>query len=87
MRILITGLFLLALASTSPARADDSTPPELSHTPITKAPPGPVLISVGINSPRKVFPQLFSRTRGGPWKTVDLKKARNGKWEATIPLK
>ena len=88
MRTLLPSLILLSLAAFAPpARADDTTPPQLSHTPVTSASPGPVTISVGVTSERKVYPQLFTRPKGGAWKTpLDLKKGKSGKWETTLTL-
>lgn len=88
MRKLLLSLLLFALAALAPpARADDTTPPVLSHTPVTKASPGPVAISVSVTSPRKVFPQVFWRVKGGPWKApIDLKKAKGGHYEGTLTL-
>ena len=88
MRNLIPSFILLTLAAlVPPAGAADTTPPQLSHTPVTRSSPGPVLISVGVTSERKVYPQVFTRSLGGPWKTpIDLKKGKSGKWEATLTL-
>jgi hypothetical protein len=83
-------LFALAasLLAAGAARAADSSPPQLNHTPVTKAAPGPLKISARITDESKIFPQIFMRAGNASAyePPVDLKKVKGGKdtFEVTI---
>lgn len=83
----------LALA-VSAARADDTAPPEIAHTPLEKAEKGkPVHIRARITDESKFFPQVFFRWDGAAFgKAVDMKRVTGKKvpkdqYQATIPGK
>jgi hypothetical protein len=93
-RILATTLLAAAFAFAGAARADDTQPPEITHTPLEKAPKGhPVRIHAKIVDQSKFFPQVFYRWDGKAFeKPLDMKKARGKKtpantYEASIPIK
>ena len=67
--------------------AGDSSAPVITHTPVARAPAGPVKIGAKITDESKIFPQVFFRYSGGAFEPpVDLKKVKGSKdqYEATV---
>ena len=84
--------FSLALLVSAAARAEDTDPPVITHTPLEKADKGkPVKITAQITDASKFFPQVFYKWNGARSfeKPIDMKKARKSKdtFEATMPNK
>jgi hypothetical protein len=84
----------LALLAPAAARADDTSPPEITHTPVEKADKGKsVRIQAKITDQSKFFPQVFYRWDGGAYaKALDMKKVTGKKapkdmYQASVPGK
>jgi hypothetical protein len=72
------------------ARADDTSPPVISHAPVTRGDRGkPTTVTARITDESKIFPQVFFRfgTSGTYEKPLDMKAVRGqkGQWTATLP--
>ncbi len=88
-------LLPLALALLAPsARAEDTQPPEITHTPVTHAEAGHAIkVTAKITDASKFFPQVFYKWDGAAAfeKPLDMKPAKSKKakhmYEATIPSK
>ena len=83
----------LALVATS-ARAEDTQPPEITHSPITALAKGqPVKVTAKITDQSKFFPQVFYKWDGAAAyeKPIDMKTMKGKKnknmFEATVPAK
>ncbi len=77
-----------SLLAAGAARAADSSPPQLTHTPAAKSAPGPLKISARITDESKIFPQIFMRAGSASAyePPVDLKKVKGSKdtFEVTV---
>lgn len=94
LQLLTAPLLTLGLAFAAPAaRAEDTAPPEITHTPLDKYEKGkPIKVQAKITDESKFFPQIFSRWDGAAFgKGVDMKKATGKKakdqYVGTVPGK
>lgn len=81
---------LISLLWAGAARASDSSPPQIQHTPIARAAPPSIKVTARIADESKVFPQLFFRSGGAAYEApIDLKRVRGSKdlYEALLPVK
>ena len=86
----LASLLAVSLFWASAARAADSTPPQIQHTPIARAAPPSIKLTARILDESKVFPQLFFRSDGAAYEApIDLKRVRGSKdlYEALLPVK
>lgn len=85
-------MLLAPLLISSAARADDTTPPVIEHTPVTKADKGAIVqVFAKITDESKFFPQVFFRyDSSSPFeKPVDMKpvKGKKNQFGANVPNK
>ena len=90
MRLLLASL--LALALSTPARADDTAAPVIEHTSVRFTERGAKFVQVfaRITDDSKFFPQVFFRYGPGEFqKPLDMKavKGLKNQWGANIPVK
>ena len=83
---------MLAFVLAAPARAADTAPPVIEHTPVTNAPPGSkwVPIFAKVTDESKFFPQVFFRYGPGDYqKPLDMKavKGQKSQFGANVPVK
>jgi hypothetical protein len=87
-RVTFAAALAVALLAAGAARAADSSPPQLTHTPVTKSAPGPLKITARITDESKIFPQIFMRAGNSSAyePPVDLKKVKGSKdaYEVTV---
>src|SRR5919204_5214274 len=89
MRASATAAAVILLCGAS-ARADDTSPPVISHSPISRGERGkPTTLTARITDESKIFPQVFFRfgSSGNYEKPLDMKAVRGqkGQWTATLP--
>ena len=89
MRVSGTAAAVILLCGAS-ARADDTSPPVISHSPVVRGERGkPTTLTARITDESKIFPQVFFRfgSSGSYEKPLDMKAVRGqkGQWTATLP--
>jgi hypothetical protein len=90
MRACLAAALVLALSAA--ARADDTAPPVITHTPIKYTERGAKFVQVfaTITDQSKFFPQIFYRYGSGDYqKPIDMKPVKGGKdqFGGNIPVK
>src|SRR2546429_8754130 len=90
MRASHSAAAILLLCSIAARGEDDTSPPVISHTPVTRGEGGkPTVLTARITDESKIFPQVFFRSdASGPYeKPLDMKavKGQRNQWTATLP--
>ena len=90
MRASHSAAAILLLCSVAARGEDDTSPPAISHTPVTRGERGkPTVLTARITDESKIFPQVFFRSGTlGPYeKPLDMKavKGQKNQWTATLP--
>jgi hypothetical protein len=90
MRASHSAVAVLLLCGAAARAQDDTSPPVIAHTPVTRGERGKATqLTARITDESKIFPQVFYRfaSSGSYEKPLDMKpvKGQKGQWTATLP--